>query len=382
MPESQVLVAGAETADPSRRPAPAPAHLTRSSPRTAGPVRASREGDVRVEIGEPNGVEPCRQNVAEVLAAFATDARFGLSQAQAREKLEQYGPNELAAERTLPAWRRFLGQFTDVLVLLLLAAALVSAVLWLHERDSALPYEALAISTIVLLNALMGFYQQGRAAQALAALREMSAAHGTVVREGVRQSIPATGIVPGDIILIEEGDKIPADARLIQSTALQTAEAALTGESLPVPKDIAAIPVEAGPGDGRNMILSGTAATYGRGRAVVTATGMRTEMGRIAGLLKQAPGEITPLQVALTRVGKLLGATVVAIAALMIVTIILVKDVSGLSAIFDVLILGVALAVAAVPEGLPAVVTAVLSLGVQRMAKRNAVVRRRGEPCS
>ena len=115
-----------------------------------------------------------------------------MSQAQAREKLEQYSPNELAAERPLPAWRRFLGQFTDVLVLLLLAAALVSAVLWLHERDSALPYEALAISTIVLLNALMGFYQQGRAAQALAALREMSAAHGTVVREGVRQSIPAT----------------------------------------------------------------------------------------------------------------------------------------------------------------------------------------------
>lgn len=162
---------------------------------------------------------------------------------------------------------------------------------------------------------------------------------------------------------------------MIRSTALQAAEAALTGESLPVSKNIAAIAGEAALGDRRNMIFSGTVATYGRGRAVVTATGMQTEMGRIAGMLKEAPDETTPLQKELDRVGKLLGVTVVVIAIVMIATILLVQNVRGLSAIFDVLILGVALAVAAVPEGLPAVVTAVLALGVQRMAKRKAIVR-------
>jgi len=182
--------------------------------------------------------------------------------------------------------------------------------------------------------------------------------------------------VPGDVILIEEGDIIPADARVIQSTALQVAEAALTGESLPVSKDPGPIAGEVGLGDRGNMVFSGTAATYGHGRAVVTATGMETATGRIAGMLKAAPQETTPLQEELDRVGRLLGKIVVVIAVVMIATIFLVEEVHGARAIFDVLILGVALAVAAVPEGLPAVVTAVLSIGVQRMARRNAIVRR------
>jgi P-type Ca2+ transporter type 2C len=313
--------------------------------------------------------------VDDVLAGLDTDARSGLSERQARERLERYGRNELTAEKPVPAWRKLLAQFTDVLVILLLVAALISAAIWLYERDSALPYEAIAIFAIVLLNALMGYIQQARAEQALAALRQMSAAHATVIRDGARRSIPATELVPGDIILVEEGDTIPADARLIQSTALHTAEAALTGESLPVSKDIAAIPAEVGLGDRHNMIFSGTAATYGRGCAVVTATGMQTQMGRIAGMLQETPDETTPLQKELDRVGKLLGLIVVAIAVVMIATILLVEDVHGFAAIFEVLILGVALAVAAVPEGLPAVVTAVLALGVQRMAKRNAIVR-------
>ncbi|HEY8555415.1 MAG TPA: cation-translocating P-type ATPase, partial [Burkholderiales bacterium] len=172
------------------------------------------------------------------------------------------------------------------------------------------------------------------------------------------------------------GDTVPADARLIQATALQTAEAALTGESLPVSKDPAPLADAVPLGDRRNMLYSGTTATYGRGIAVVTATGMRTEMGRIAGMLKQEPIEATPLQRELARVGRLLGLAVVAIAAIMIATILLLEDVQGFAALFDVLMFGVALAVAAVPEGLPAVVTAVLALGVQRMAKRNAIVRR------
>jgi Ca2+-transporting ATPase len=157
----------------------------------------------------------------------------------------------------------------------------------------------------------------------------MSAAEATVMRDGSRKSIPATKLVPGDVILIEEGNTIPADARVIQSTGLQVAEAALTGESLPVSKDTAPIAEEAGLGDRHNMIFSGTAATYGRGRAVITATGMQTEMGRIAGMLKQAPNETTPLQKELDRVGKVLGMIVIVIAVVMIGTIILVEDVQG-----------------------------------------------------
>jgi len=262
-----------------------------------------------------------------------------------------------------------------VLVVLLIIAALVSAGLWLYERNGVLPYEAMTILAIVLLNALMGYFQQSRAEQALAALRRMSAAQANVIRDGRRQSVAAAELVPGDIILIAEGDTVPADARLIQSVALQTAEAALTGESLPVEKATAQMEDEVGLGDRRNMIFSGTAATYGRGRAVVTATGMHTETGQIAGMLKHASAEITPLQRQLDRVGKLLGAAVIVIAVGMIATILLVQDVHGFSATFEVLILGVALAVAAVPEGLPAVVTVVLALGVQRMAKRRAIIR-------
>ena len=324
---------------------------------------------------ERQRIEGYLQSVDEVLSAQGTDAQQGLSRDEARARLDRYGKNELTAEKMVPAWRKFLAQFQDLLVLLLLAAAAISAGLWLYERDSALPYEAMAIFAVVLLNAIMGYIQQARAEEAVAALRQMSAAQAHVIRDGARQSIPANEVVPGDIILAEEGDTIPADARLIESAALQTAEAALTGESLPVSKDVVSITEEAGLGDRHNMLFSGTAATYGHGRAVVTATGMQTQMGLIAGMLKEAPAETTPLQKELARVGRLLGFIVVIIAAVMIGTILLVEDVRGFSAFFDVLILGVALAVAAVPEGLPAVVTAVLSLGVQRMAKKHAIVR-------
>jgi P-type Ca2+ transporter type 2C len=228
----------------------------------------------------------------------------------------------------------------------------------------------------VVLNALMGYVQEARAEQAVAALRRMAAARASVVRGGKRQSIAAAEVVPGDLLLIEEGDTIAADARVLHSTALQTAEAALTGESLPVAKDTDPVPAGAVLGDRHDMVFSGTAATYGRGKAVVTATGMHTEMGRIAGLLEGTATETTPLQKELARLGRLLGLVVLAIAAAMIATILLLEEIRGLAALFEVLILGVALAVAAVPEGLPAVVTAVLALGVQRMAKRNAIVRR------
>ncbi len=317
-----------------------------------------------------------RGSIEEILATLGTDAKRGLTAAEARRRLSEYGPNQLAGKPAVPWWRRFLAQFQDVLVILLLIATTISATLWVYERDAALPYEAIAIFAVVLLNAAMGYVQESHAEAAVAALRVLSGAHATVVRDGQRQSIDAAGVVPGDLILIEEGDAIPADARLIESAALQTSEATLTGESLPVQKDTTPISGEAALGDQHNMVFSGTAATYGHGRAVVMTTGPRTELGRIAGLLEDTPDELTPLQQELNRTGKLLGLVVVAIAVVMITTIILVEQVRGLSAIFDVLILGVALAVAAVPEGLPAVVTAVLSIGVQRMAKRNAIVRK------
>ncbi|MBC7879940.1 MAG: cation-translocating P-type ATPase [Anaerolineae bacterium] len=315
------------------------------------------------------------QTIEAVLTALVTTAQNGLSEVETDERLARIGQNELSVEDPVPAWRKFLAQFQNVLVILLLIATAISAGLWLYERKSALPYESIAIFSIVLLNAILGYLMESRAEKAVAALRQMSAAHANVIRDGARQRIEATKLVPGDIILLEEGDTIPADARLIQATSLLTAEASLTGESSSVSKNIALIPEEVGLAERHNMVFSSTAVSYGRGSAVVTATGMQTEIGRIAGMLKAAPDEITPLQKELDSVGRLLGVIVVVIAFVMVTTILLIKGTSNFSAIFDVLILGVALAVAAVPEGLPAVVTAVLSLGVQRMAKRNAIVR-------
>jgi Ca2+-transporting ATPase len=198
-------------------------------------------------------------------------------------------------ETPKPAWRKLLAQFQNALVVLLLVAALISAGRWLLEHRSALPYEAIAIFAIVLLNALMGYLQQSWAEQAVASLRRMSAAHANIVRNGVRQSIVATELVLGDVLLIEEGDIITADARLFESTSLKMVEATLTGESPPVAKDTAVIADEAALGDRRNMVFSGTSAGYGHGQAVVTATGMQTELGRIAGMLKETPEETTPL---------------------------------------------------------------------------------------
>jgi Ca2+-transporting ATPase len=311
----------------------------------------------------------------EVVKSLGADIRRGLTDDEARARLAHNGPNELAAEPPVPAWRKFLAQFQDVLVILLLVAAAVSAAVWFYERDSSLPYEALAIFAIVLLNAAIGFVQEERAEAAVAALRALSAEDASVIRGGERKRVPAADLVVGDTLLVEEGDTIPADARVVESTALQASEATLTGESLPVTKDADPIADDVALGDRANMVFSGTAVTYGRGVAIVTATGMQTEVGHIAGLLHETKPEQTPLQRELDRTGKVLGLIVVAIAIVMIVTIIFVEDIRGLHAILDVLILGVALAVAAVPEGLPAIVTAVLSIGMQRMAKRNAIVR-------
>ncbi|MEP6764018.1 MAG: cation-translocating P-type ATPase [Gemmatimonadaceae bacterium] len=316
-----------------------------------------------------------RQSIEDVATSLASDVVRGLTASEAQKRRHALGPNELTAKPSVPWWLQLLSQFNDVLVILLLIAAAISTALWILERDALLPYDAIAIFAVVLLNAAMGYTQQSRAASAIAALRAMAVPRANVIRDGKRQAVAGTELVPGDVILIEEGDAIPADARLAESVSLQTAESALTGESLPVLKDMATIVADVNIGDRLNMVFSGTIATSGRGRAIVTATGMQTEMGRIADLLNAAPEDATPLQIELDRVGKVLGIIVVAIAITMIVTIIVVEHVRGWPALFEVLIFGVALAVAAVPEGLPALVTTVLALGVQRMARRNAIVR-------
>src|ERR671911_2917138 len=179
-----------------------------------------------------------RMTAEEVVAELGSDPQRGLSGQDASARLRQYGPNELEAEKPVPAWRRFLAQFRNTLVILLLVATAISVGLWAYERDSALPYEGIAIFAIVLLNGTLGYVQESRAERAVAALREMSAAEASVVRDAERRSIPAAELVPGDVILVEKGDTIPADARLIESTALQASEASLTGESLPVQKDV------------------------------------------------------------------------------------------------------------------------------------------------
>ncbi len=319
---------------------------------------------------------PYRRPAADVIAALRSDARRGLRSGEIPGLLERYGRNELPSAPPVPAWRRFLAQFQDVLTILLLVATAVSFVAWWIERDSPIPYEALTILAIVVLNGVLGFVQEGRAEQAVAALRAMSAPEARVLRDGERRTLPTAELVPGDLLLLEEGDIVPADGRVLESIALRVAEAALTGESTPVSKDGAPLGEEMGIADQGNMVFSGTAVSSGRGRAIVTATGPATEIGRIAGQLQEAEDVDTPLQRELDRVGKLLGVAVIAIAIAISVTILLVEELHSLTDIVDVLLLAVSLAVAAVPEGLTAITTIVLSLGTQRMAERNVIVRR------
>jgi P-type Ca2+ transporter type 2C len=327
-------------------------------------------------MAPPPAVEaPHALPASEVLARLAADAHRGLTAAEAQARLGQYGRNELPAAPPVPRWRRFLAQLQSPLVLLLLAAAGVSLGVWWYEGGGHPPYEALAILAIVVANAALGFMQEERAERALASLKRMTAATALVVRDGERAAVPAAEIVPGDLLAIEEGATVPADARVLQSISLQTAEGALTGESTPVEKSADPIAADASLPDRANMVFSGTTATAGRGLAVVTATGAGAEIGRIAGLLAATESPPTPLQRQLDKVGKALGAVVIAIAVIVGATILALEPVLTPTVLVGVLLYAIALAVAAVPEGLAAVTTVVLSLGTQRMAKRNAVVR-------
>ncbi len=320
--------------------------------------------------------QPHQQSIDEVVAAMKTDPRAGLSESEARARLEQFGRNELKSAPPVPAWRKFLAQFQSPLVILLLIATLISFIVWLLERDNGLPYEAIAIFAIVLLNAILGFIQEERAEKSVAALMAMSAATAAVIRDGQLQRIPAAEVVPGDLLQLEEGDTIAADARLTEVHSLQAAEAALTGESLPVSKNSEPVAGDAPLGDRRNMVFNGSAVTYGRGRAIVTGTGMQTEVGKIAGLLQETKEEPTPLQIEIEKVSKVLGIAVIIIAIIVIGAVLLTQSIHSVSALVEALIFGVSLAVAAVPEGLATILTIVLAMGVQRMARRNAIMRK------
>jgi magnesium-transporting ATPase (P-type) len=320
--------------------------------------------------------EPWSREAADVVVDLGTDAAAGLTSTEAAARLERYGPNQLAAAAVVPGWRKLLAQFADPLIYLLLAAVVVSVVAWVSEGADGIPYESLVIAVIIVFNAVLGYVQEARAEQAVAALQRMAATSATVMRDGRAQRIAAADVVPGDVMLLAEGDAISADGRLVEAASLTVAEAALTGESEAVLKDVAPLPAEAGLGDRVNMVFDGTAVTRGRGRAVVTATGMTTEMGHVAGLLGRTEEQTTPLQREVDRIGRMLGIAVIAIAVVVVAAILLTADIDKASDLVSVLLVGVSLAVAAVPEGLPAILSVVLALGVQRMARRRAIVKK------
>ncbi|MGE0035104.1 MAG: cation-translocating P-type ATPase [Xanthobacteraceae bacterium] len=321
---------------------------------------------------------PHNQQAAHVVAALDSDFKLGLTRAEATQRIQRFGPNELKGAPETPWWRRLLEQFENVLVIILLVAIVISVIEWLLQdpRESALPYEAIVITVIVVLNALLGFYQEARAEKSVRALMALAAPEATVVRDGERQRVPARDLVPGDIVLIEAGDKIPADARIIEDANLHTDEAPLTGESMPVAKNPRPLAGDVGLGDRLNMLFAGTVATYGRGRAVVVATGMQSEVGKIAGLLEAAEKEPTPLQQELDRTGKRLTVVMLGICAVVFAAGVFSAKAFTLNVVLSMFLFAVALAVAAIPEALPAIVTIGLSLGVRRMAVANAIVRK------
>ena len=299
----------------------------------------------------------------------------GLSEEQAEERLERYGENKLAEAKKTTVLQRFFQQLKDPMLLILLAAAAVSAVTNALSGESFT--EVFIILVVVLLNAVLGVIQESKAEAAIEALQSMTAAKCKVLRGGELKVIESSRLVPGDVVVLEAGDAVPADGRLLESASLKIEEAALTGESVPVNKAVEVIFDGDVPlGDRRNMCYMGSTVVYGRGRVVVTATGMGTEMGRIAGVLAQTEQEQTPLQRKLSQLGGVLSKLVLGICVFIFVFDLLVAGDFSLDSVLRTFMVAVSLAVAAIPEGLATVVTVVLSIGVTNMSKRNAVIRR------
>ncbi|MGQ9516220.1 MAG: cation-translocating P-type ATPase [Anaerolineae bacterium] len=301
----------------------------------------------------------------EAARVLGSDPQRGLSQEEAARRLQQIGPNELAEKPRPSIWTLLLGQFNNFLIIILLVASIISILLGEF-------IDAGAIIAIVVLNAVLGVVQESKAEEALAALKKMAAPEAHVLRDGHLISIPAREVVPGDVVVLETGNYVPADVRLVESANLRIEEASLTGESVPAKKDAGALlPADAPLGDRRNMAFMGTLVTYGRGRGIVVATGMRTQIGRIAAMIQEVEEEPTPLQQKLDQLGKWLG-----IAALVICGVVFLVGVLRGISILEMFMTAVSLAIAAVPEGLPAVVTICLALGMQRMIQRHALIRR------
>ena len=318
---------------------------------------------------------PALQTADEALSAAGVDPGTGLSSVEAASRLVSHGPNELRSRPREAAWRRFLKQFADPLVYLLFGAMVISLAAWFLEGAGGLPIDVVVILLIVLANAVIGFVQENRAADAVAALADMTAARATVLRDGKLATVPAADLVPGDVLVLGEGDAVAADARLISASSLQVQEASLTGESEAVTKTVTPLLELGSLGDRHNMVFKGTAVARGVGRAVVTGTGMDTEMGRIATLLDETADEPSPLQREIAQISRTLGVLVIGIAVVVMIVVAAVNGVSSFHEAVDILLLGVSLAVAAVPEGLPAILSLVLAIGVQAMARRNAVMK-------
>ena len=316
---------------------------------------------------------------AETVLREVGAVREGLTSREAESRLEKYGRNKLAEGKKDPLWKRFLGQMTDPMTIILLAAAAISGVLALTQGESFA--DVIIILAVVIINAVLGVYQESKAEAAIEALQKMSAATSKVLRDGKQVSVPSEELVPGDIVVLEAGDAVPADGRIIENASMKIEEAALTGESVPVSKLLDAIGLAEGRndvplGDRKNMAYMGSTVVFGRGVMVVTDTGMDTEMGKIASALSQAENSQTPLQIKLSQLSRILTWLVLGICVVIFAVQVLRTGGFTFEAILNSFMLAVSLAVAAIPEGLAAVVTVVLSIGVTNMSRRNAIIRR------
>jgi Ca2+-transporting ATPase len=309
-------------------------------------------------------------SVDEALGSL-TSSKDGLSLEEARKRLVQFGPNELRKEKTVSWWLMLLGQFKNVLIIILLAAAAISLVIALIGENESV-WDPIIIVVVVLISVLLGFVQQYRAERAMQALKQMIAPMSAVIRAGEESMQPSRELVPGDVIVLRTGDKVAADARLIETASLKMDEAALTGESVAELKTTERLSADVSVADRMNMVFAGTSVAYGKGRAVVTATAMSTEFGKIAAMLQEVEEPKTPLQEKLDRFGKMMAVALVAVTAL-VALLILVRTDKGLMEIF---MWGLSLAIVVVPESLPAIVTVTLAFGVYRMAKKHALIRK------
>ncbi len=318
-----------------------------------------------------------KMDAADVVRSVGSSSD-GLSGSEAQARLAKYGPNQLKAAKKESLVHRFLMQLKDPMLIILIAAACVSAVTSVIQGESLADFYI--IIGVVILNAVLGVYQESKAEAAIEALQTMTAAQSKVIRDGEMTIVPSADLVPGDVVILEAGDSVPADGRLLEAASLKIEESALTGESVPAEKETEALHCPDGQsvllGDRRNMAYMGSTAVYGRGRMLVTATGMDTEMGRIAGALSATENEETPLQKKLAALGKTLSKLVLGICVFIFIFSLVRAGNYRLETVLSTFMVAVSLAVAAIPEGLATVVTVVLSIGVTRMSKRKAVIRR------